>query len=326
MDLKELGERETISRLRNIIGSTSDLGMGEDDCAVVSLGGGTLLLASTDMVMDTSHMLPGVKPRMVGQFAVEIAVSDVAAMGGRPIGVLCGYAMPFYTDIHWLEQVTTGMTETAKVLGTSVLGGDTKASPEPTIAVTALGLVDGGSCMYRSGAKKGDVLLLTGPVGGPALGYNMERYPEGTLKDPALELVYGVRARKMAGMALAASGHAHACIDLSDGFAPCLHQLLESSNKGAEVRWNNIPLVDGLEEYAYVWDKDLRELALNWGGEYELLAAIDPDGVEPLMEDMGRLGLEPAIVGRVMEGRKTIIIDDIGRGVLRPHGFDHFQG
>jgi thiamine-monophosphate kinase len=325
MDLRELGERDAISRFQGIIGGTTDLGMGEDDCAVVSLGDDRLLLASTDMVLETSHMLPGVRPGMIGQFAVEIAVSDVAAMGGSPIGVLCGYAMPSHTDIYWLEKVTTGMAETAEALGTSVLGGDTKSSPEPTIAVTALGLVDGGNCLFRSGAKKGDALLLTGPVGGPAMGYSMERYPEGKLKDPALELVYGVRARKMAGLALAASEHAHACIDLSDGFAPCLHQLLGSSNKGAEVRWNNIPLADGLEEFAFEWGKDLREMALHWGGEYELLAAIDPDGVEPLVKDLGRLGLEPAIVGHVIEGQQTIIIDDSGRGVLKPDGFDHFQ-
>jgi thiamine monophosphate kinase len=85
-------------------------------------------------------------------------------------------------------------------------------------------------------------------------------------------------------------------------------------------------LVDGLEEHAYIRDRDLRELALHWGGEYELMAAVDPQGAGPLVQDLVHLGLEPAIVGTVTEGRKTIIIDDSGREVLRPHGFDHFQG
>ena len=326
MDLRELGEREAISRLRRSIGATDDLGVGRDDCAVIPLEGGKLLLASTDMVLETSHMLLGATADMIGQFAVEIAVSDVAAMGGKPIGVLCGYAMPADTDMLWLEQISKSMAQTTRVMGTSVLGGDTKSSPEPTIAVTALGMVDEKDCMYRRGAKEGDLLFITGPVGGPALGYSLDRNPDGSLNDRALELVYGVRARERAGLALATSGYAHACIDLSDGFAPCLDQLMTASETGAEVRWDLIPLVSGLEEQARSKDQDLQEMALNWGGEYELMAAIDPDGVEPLMQVMGRLGLEPAIVGRVTDGRQTIIIDDDGQKALRPNGFDHFQG
>jgi thiamine-monophosphate kinase len=325
MDLRELGEREAISRLLKAIGKTHDQGRAMDDCAAIVIDDETLLLASTDMVMDSTHMLPGVTPNMLGQFAVEIAVSDIAAMGGSPIGLLCAYAMPSYTDIEWLAGVSRGMSRAAESIGTSIIGGDTKCSEEPTIAVTALGTVAKEQCMYRSGAEVGDVLLLTGPVGGPALGYNMERNPDGTLTDRALGLVYDVHAREKAGRALATSGYAHACIDLSDGLGPCLSQLMEASDKGAELNWSDIPLEDGLEDFA-VLGLDLGELALNWGGEYELLAAIDPDGVEPLLQVLRRLGLEAAIVGKVHdEPRQNIIISERGREVLRPHGFDHFQ-
>ena len=326
MDLRELGEREAISLLRNVLGDTTDLGRGEDDCAAVPLGDGKLLLASTDMVLGETHILPGASARMIGSFAVEVAVSDVAAMGGESIGVLCGYAMPPEIDIHWLKGVSKGMAEAAGVLEIAVLGGDTKASPEPTIAITALGLVAEEQCMFRHGAKDGDLLLLTGPVGGPAMGYTMMRRSSGNLTDRALGLIYGVKARERAGVVLATSGHAHACIDLSDGFAPALHQMMEASQIGAEVFWDDIPLVEGLEQHADQWGLDLRELALHWGGEYELLVAIDPEGKEEAMQAISRVGLDPAIVGRVIGGRQTIIIDERGREALRHHGFDHFQG
>jgi thiamine-monophosphate kinase len=263
---------------------------------------------------------------MIGSFAVEIAMSDVAAMGGKPLGLLCGYAMPPDTDIRWLRGVSQGMAEAAEALGTTILGGDTKASPEPTIAATALGLVAEDECMYRRGARDGDLLLLTGPVGGPAMGFTMERGPDGTLTDDALGLVYGVHARVQAGMVLAASGDAHACIDLSDGFAPALGQLLEASSVGAEVVWEDIPLASGLEDHTSTSGHDLRELALHWGGEYELLVAVDPQGSDLAIHALTGLGLEPAVVGRVTEGRQTIIIDEHGREVLRHHGFDHFRG
>jgi len=325
MNLRAMGERDAIKRLRKAIGETGDLGRGRDDCAVLPGGAEAVLLASTDMVLGNTHMLPGVTPRMLGRFATEIAVSDVAAMGGWPLAVLCGYAMPPETDIHWLEEVSKGMAEAARDLGTWMMGGDTKASPEPTIAVTALGSVNLGQCMFRNGARKGDALLLTGPVGGPALGFNMERNPDGTLTDRALELVYGVRARVRAGVALAKSGHAHACIDLSDGLAPCLAQLMEASGKGALLEWDCVPLVDGMEEFPHL-RFDLQGMALNWGGEYELLAAVDPAGVEPLMRELGRLGLVPAIVGTVHgDPRKNIIRRGRALEDLKTHGFDHFR-
>lgn len=326
MDLRELGERDTISRFRKVIGETADLGGGEDDCAVIPVGGDDLLLATTDMVMDETHMLPGVTPKILGQFAVETAVSDIAAMGGRPIGVLCGYAMPPETDVYWLESVTKGMVHATENLETSILGGDTKRSPERTMAVTAFGLVGRDECLYRHGARAGDLLLITGPVGGPAMGFKMERDRHGMLTDRAMGLVYEVRARVRAGKALATSGKAHACIDLSDGLGPCLYQMMAASGKGAELIWEDIPLADGLEAFAEVRGHDLRELALNWGGEYELLAAIDPDGAEDLLRAILRLGLEGAIIGRVHESRANIIIDERGREAFKPHGFDHFRG
>jgi thiamine monophosphate kinase len=84
--------------------------------------------------------------------------------------------------------------------------------------------------------------------------------------------------------------------------------------------------VDGLEVLPQL-GLDLMEMALHWGGEYELLAAIDPDGVEPLFQVLGRLGLEPAIVGKVHgDARKNIIVSERGHEALKPHGFDHFKG
>ncbi len=326
MDLRGLGERAAIERLRKTIAKTDDFGRIDDDSAAVSLDDGTFLLASTDMVIDTTHFLPGVTPRMLGRFAVEIAVSDIAAMGGDAMGVLTAYAMPPETDVEWLAGVSKGMAQATETMGISVIGGDTKRSKEATIAVTALGTVAKGECLLRKGAQDGDALLLTGPVGGPAMGYNMEREADGTLTDRALELVYGVKARLGAGRTLATSGYAHACIDLSDGLAPCLHQMMAASKMKAELHWDDVPLAPGIVDFPR-WGVDLKDMALNWGGEYELLAAVDPVGVEPLTRSLGRLGLEPAVVGRVVWGpRKNVIISDRGREPLKVDGFDHFKG
>ncbi len=326
MDLRELGERASIKRLREVLGATEDLGRGEDDCAVVPLGDGKVLLASTDVLIGPTHLLPGTPPEQFGAFAIEIAVSDVAAMGGRPLGVLTAMAMPPETHIEWLIAVSAGMAKAAGRHGTTVLGGDTKASPAQTVAVTAMGVMDEKRCLYRRGGRPGDVLVLTGPLGGPALGYTMPKDPEGGYTPEALSLLYDIEARTDAGQALAASGRATACIDLSDGFAPALHQMLEASGCGASVEWGSLPLAPGLSELAREQGLDIRELALHWGGEYELLAAVDPAGVDEVLATLRGLGGDPRAVGELATGREILLVRDGSPASLGPEGFDHFRG
>ena len=325
MDLRDVGERDAIKRLQSTLGNMGDLGRGEDDCAVIDLGDGRYLLASTDVMVGRTHLLPGTPPDLYGAFVVNTAVSDIAAMGGDPIGVLTALAMPPGTDLGWLMGLYRGITSAARDLGITVLGGDTKASGDPTVAVTALGTMEGTRCMFRRGARPGDVLVLTGPVGGPALGFITPKRGDILPRD-ALDRVYSVKARTEAGRALAASGLATACIDLSDGFAPALHQLLEASKMGATVVWEDIPIARGLREAAATSDHELEDVALHWGGEYELLAIVDPVGVEDVMATLRRLRLEPRAVGRVDEGRKVHLVSEGSSAELSPHGFDHFKG
>jgi thiamine-monophosphate kinase len=326
MDLRELGERASIKRLREVLGTTDDLGRGEDDCAVVPLGGGKVLLASTDVLIGPTHIFPGTPPEQFGAFAIEIAISDVAAMGGRPIGVLTAMAMPPETDIEWLRSVSAGMAKAAGEHGTTVLGGDTKSSPARTVAVTAMGVMDEERCLYRRGGRPGDVLVLTGSLGGPALGYTMAKDSEGGYTPEALSLLYDIKARTDAGLALAASGHANACIDLSDGFAPALHQMLEASGCGALVEWGSVPLAPGLSDLVTAQGLDIRELALHWGGEYELLAAVDPAGVDEVLTTLHGLGGEARPVGELASGREILLVHDGSPAPLGPKGFDHFRG
>ena len=325
MDLREVGERNAIKRLQSTLGTMGDVGRGEDDCAVVPLGDGRYLLASTDVLLGRSHMLPGTPPDVFGTFVVNTTVSDVAAMGGDPIGILTALAMPPATDLGWLMGLYRGIASAARDLDITVLGGDTKAASEPTVAGTALGVVDESMCMFRRGARPGDALVLTGPIGGPSLGF-ITPQRGGVYTRKALDRVYGVRARTEAGREMAASGHATACIDLSDGFAPALHQLLEASKMGAEVEWDALPIVDGLPEMASGQGLDLEEVALHWGGEYEILAAVDPSGVDDILATLDGLGLEPRVVGRVEEGRKVLLVREGSSADLSPHGFDHFKG
>ena len=330
--LRDVGERGAIEAARAQLGRTRDLGRGEDDCAVVPLGGGRgqLLLVTTDVLIGRSHLLPGVTPGMLGAFAVEAAVSDVAAMGGTPLGVLCALGLPPGTDRAWLQALARAMARAARGHGVGVLGGDTKSATEPVLAMTALGTATRGECLFRRGARPGDALVLTGPVGGPGIGYQrlMASMAEGRGPDArALRLVYGVRARVRDGLALARTGQARACIDLSDGLALALHQLCEASGVGAEVHWDALPLAGGLARAAGQGRTEL-ELALHFGGEYELLAAVRPDGVDEALAALraARRGARCAVVGTVTRPREILLCRERARVPIRPVGFDHFRG
>jgi len=328
-ELKDLGERTAIELVHRRLGRTADLGGGEDDCAAIPLGDGRLLLATTDVLIGASHIVPGVTPEALGRFAVEVAVSDVAAMGGRPMGLLCALGLPSRTDSRWLASLTRGMVRAARGHATTIVGGDTKSAPVPTIAMTALGTVEEARCLYRRGARVGDALVLTGPLGGPGVGFHRLRGRVGPSgRRAAIGLLYGVRARVEDGLALAASGHARACIDLSDGLGPALHQLMGSSGRGARVRWDDLPLARGLLATARRARVARTYLALHFGGEYELLAAVDPGEVDGVLAALrsARPGARPAVIGEVTRGH-AILLELEGTAVpIGPEGYDHFRG
>ena len=327
--LRDLGERAAIGLVRGRLGRTPDLGGGEDDCAAIPLGDGRLLLATTDVLIGATHIMPGVTPEALGRFAVEVAISDVAAMGGAPIGVLCALGLPPATDPRWLASLSRGMARAARAHATAVVGGDTKSAPVPTLAMTALGTVEEARCLLRRGARAGDALVLTGPVGGPGVGYHRlgsERGASG--RRAALRLIYGITARVEDGLALAGSGHAHACIDLSDGLGPAVHQMMGASGRGARVRWGDLPLARGLPSTADRARVARTYLALHFGGEYELLAAVDPAHVDDVMASIraARPGARPAAIGEVIRGHEILLEHEGGAVPIGPEGYDHFRG
>jgi thiamine-monophosphate kinase len=329
--LKEVGEGRAIELVRARLGRTPDLGEGEDDCAAVPIGGGRLLLATVDILVGPTHVLPGTPPEMLGAFAVETAVSDIAAMGGTPLGVLCALGLPPETDSEWLALLAKGMARACQGHDAYVLGGDTKAAPEPTIAMTALGTVDEDRCLFRRGALPGDALVLTGPLAGPAVAYYRLK---GSLRlglaarRAALLAVYGVKARVEDGLALGSTGFAHACIDLSDGLGPALHQILGPSRCGAVVGWDDLPMAQGLPVASRKARASQEHLALHFGGEYELLAAVDPGHTAEVLAALraARAGATPRVVGRVTRDREILLELEDRQVPIGPEGFDHFRG
>ena len=298
------------------------LGPGDDAAAFAWPGGGTLLL-TTDAAEEGVHFDRRLHPpRAIGRRAVAAAVSDIAAMGGRPTGTLVSLVAP-PSDEAAAARIAEAAAERAAELGAPLVGGNITAGERIGLHVAVAGTAaPGAPLLRRSGAEPGDGLFVTGALGGAALGLALlRRRSEGEMAhfDPEEEALVARQLdpapRTEAGAALA--GTAHAGMDLSDGLSLDLHRLGAASGVGACVEAARVPLAG----------KGARglEAALFGGEDYELLIAGPP-------KKMGAAARRAEIpltrVGRVTAAGEGIRIERAD-GLTEPlprRGWDSWAG
>lgn len=289
-----------------------------DDAAVVRRPEGVLALLSTDMVVAGVHAdlsLSGLDD--LGYKALMVTVSDLAAMGGRPDHGLVSIAAPPETD---LDLVADGIAAAAEQSGCVVVGGDLSGSPVLMVSVAVTGSLRGSDQlgpMLRSGAKPGDQLLVTGPLGGSAAGLRLlrERRDRSPTGQPSVEESVLVqahrrpRARLDEGEVARLSG-ARAAIDLSDGLVADIRHLARASGVGIDLV--EVPAATGAT----------RKEALGGGEDYELLLATEDAG--HLKDEFARAGLRPpTVIGRCTDDPDRL---ELGGAPLPPGGWRHRVG
>ena len=249
--LGDLGEDEIVARLlRGFDAGGMAVGPG-DDCAVIDEGHGPPRLLKTDAILEGVHFLPQAAPSQVGWKAVARVVSDFAAMGGVPRHLLVTVAIPGGREWKWLDGLYRGIRRCLAVHGARLAGGETSGLPEGApvmISVAGEGVVPGGRWVTRGGGRPGDVLGVTGRLGGSLGGRHLRFHP-----------------RVAEGGRLAAAG-VSAMMDLSDGLAKDLPRLAAASDCGFEIIREALPRHRGVSI----------EGALQDGEDYELLFAAPP--------------------------------------------------
>jgi thiamine-monophosphate kinase len=269
------------------------VGIG-DDLAALRWEAGDLLLVGVDQVLDGVHFDSSVHaPRDIGRKVMNRNLSDCAAMACRPAAAVATVALPRDRDIAFARELFTGMNAAARQFGCTLIGGDTASwSGKLALTVTILARADGIEPVTRAGAAPGDLISVTGPLGGSILGRHMSFAPK-------VEL-----ARKIASLQ-----PIHAMIDLSDGLSRDLGHICRASNVGAVIHAGKIPIHDDAQELFRRDRISPLEHALHDGEDYELLIVhpqpIDLEGISTIGHIVPGAGLQIEVNGeaRPLEAR-----------------------
>ncbi len=313
-----LGAGGEFDRLRAIFvtlgRAARDLG---DDCALVPVGGRTLAI-SVDLSLEGVHFRTDwLSFQEIGWRAAAAALSDLAAEGANPLGVLVSLGVPDggrRTTDDPAVQIMAGVGAAARSVGARVLGGDLVRAPRYLVDVCVLGIAE--RPVRRSGARPGDGVWVTGRLGGAGLALAaLRRGGRRGLPRPLARRFAHPEPRIAAGRWLARRG-ARALIDVSDGLAGDAGQLAAASGVQVEIELERIPCWPGVAPRA----------AARSGEEFELLAALPPRFGEREARAFRRAtGLPLTLIGACTTGR-GLRMTDHGRRITPPPGFDHFAG
>lgn len=335
MKVSEIGEfglikRVTAGTVFNGHGLIKGIG---DDAAVISPSQGKVLLLSSDMLVDGVHFIRGkISPFQLGRKAIAVNLSDIAAMGGVPRHALVSIALPPMATVEEIEQIFSGMKSMFSRWSVNLVGGDTVKSSTLTIDVTVLGEADGGCVMTRSGARPGDIIMVTGYLGDSAAGLELIMNEELFAKVPGEEREKLIMAhldpspRLEQSALLAKTGWVTAMMDLSDGLGGDIKHICDSSGVGAKIFPHRLPYSESAAGLARMAGKSITEWCLHGGEDYELLFTVSPGSKEDVKKAFSGAGLGPVtevgVITEVGEGIK--LVGPNGHPSTLTGGFNHF--
>jgi thiamine-monophosphate kinase len=299
-------------------GEAVALGIG-DDCALLAPNAGEQLAISTDTLVVGVHFPAVCDPFLLGQRALAVSASDLAAMGASPIGFTLALTLP-EADPAWLEGFSRGLNQKAQECALTLIGGDTTRGPL-AMTVTVFGGVPAGQALTRAGARPGDLLCVGGPLGeaGGALPLVLgERTAEPAIAEPLLARYWSPQPQLDFGQAL--RGKATAALDISDGLlADCGH-IARASGVALIVEAAKLPESPALD--ALVGAERALQLKLGAGDDYVLAFTLPREHLPALSANWPAL----RVVGRVEAGSGVRVLDGTGADITpRQGGYLHFM-
>ena len=334
MRISDFGGEEALIRLiaRNF-GSPADSSLIKaigDDTAVI-LAGDRAMLVTCDMLIEGTHFRRGmIEPYDLGWKSVAVNISDIAAMGGTPTYTLISLGVQD-REVAEIEESYRGIVDAASRFGSKLIGGDTCFSTAGMVySVFQLGLADPDRVLYRSGARPGDAIMVTGTLGDSRTGLELLLKHGLAEAERMSEHAVAAHLRPMPRIpegALLARLGVTSCMDVSDGLACDLPKLCEASGVGAVVRLDSIPAGPATCRFAPELGWDAERLAADGGEDYELLFTVASERADEVRSAFAEGNPTPvAEIGVITEGHGAVLALPNGSTVPFHGGWQHFPG
>lgn len=337
LKVKDIGEFGLIERIARLLPSHAPevvVGIG-DDVAVLKSPSSDYLLATCDCQVESIHFTRDlITPHQLGRRVVAVNVSDIAAMGGEPTWALVSLVLPEDTDVGYVDSLYEGMRSQLAEFGGVVVGGNVSRSPDRLmIDFFLLGRVSPDRLLLRSGARVGDVVMVTGHPGDSRAGLecllrpDLDVNPEHRARLLSRHLT--PQARLAEGRLLASTGKVHAMADVSDGLMADLQHICRASGTGFRIFAGHLPISPSCRGAAEAARRNAIEWALTGGEDYELVFSALPEsapGLQRLLKE--EAGTPSNIVGEILRDptRSEVVMPDGSTRCLPDSwaGWDHF--
>lgn len=336
-NLSSIGEKELIRTIILPLFSSNKIEVGVgDDAAVINIADEISLVVTIDRIPDNliGYKYGVMNEKHLGRYLAVANLSDLAAMGAKPIAMLTSLVLPNDFDIIKLRDLLEGINEEAIKYGAPVVGGDTKGGPFRSFTITALGIIQPGTALTRKGAKVGDKIFVTGQPGlfGTALAYLLAARPAGfTLPPEQEQFMFKTftepTSRINEGILLRTIGCVHGCQDISDGLGQTVLEIAEASGTGFQLNKEDLLELASREalSISQSCQINIEDIILGPGADFELVFGVPPTDVPLIEEAFSKKGWAISCIGEFTDSG-YFIIDKQGKKIKPPQGFSHFSG
>lgn len=296
----------------------------QEDAGAIRLGNKKLLVVTTDLIGKKTHIPPKMTLFQMGRKAVIVNISDLAAMGAEPLGIVFSVGLPRDITIEEVENLAKGMNAGAEEYNTCVFGGDTNQADHIILAGTAVGLTTEEQILLRSGAQENDIVAVTGWIGQAALGlYFLKK--EINVDENLLKSVLEPQARLSEALALNKLNAITSAGDITDGLALELHKIGEASEKGILIQEEKLPIREEVKSLARAQNLDPVEIALHVGEDFELVLTITPEKWPTVKKRCEEMNLKITQIGTVTKDKEILMESSQGELIpLKKEGYDQF--
>lgn len=331
----DIGEFELIEHIERLIAgkgaklADSTLGVGDDTASFRPRQGYDLLVTCDSMIEGRHYLSEYFTPFEIGKRAMVMNISDIGAMGGKPLYALISLGLHSKIPVTHVEDMYMGFMEELNPFNSSIIGGNiTRVNHSMMIDITLIGEVERSHKVLRSTARAGDAIMVTGYPGQASAGLQMLLNNENQIQlrnHPLVDAYIRPVHRAVEGYSLASTGKVNAMIDISDGFLGDLGHICNRSGVGAEINLEDFPVNKSMRDISLPLNKKINDIVLGDSDDYELIFTCSPEDIETLRSIISDIPVHK--VGRITsasEGIK-IILEDGTSQKIKPSGWNHFR-